>query len=152
MGFAEAPAWSSGAAVFNADLRCQSQRLVVTPHFAMSKTTLDLMDESGDPRRQNNPQMEMVWAVTSAMTTYNRLLVLNGGGRREKRESLELSLDRNVILLKELVPKVSGEDLLIIKETLRDIRNYRRRFPRTDGSNQEQAELAKRILDEVPEV
>jgi hypothetical protein len=96
--------------------------------------------------------MEMVRTVTNATVTHGELLVLNGGGRYEKREKLELSLDRNIILLTKLVPKMQGEDLQIIQSTLRDIRRYRQRFPRTDASNREQAEQAQRILNEIPEV
>lgn len=96
--------------------------------------------------------MEMVWAVTHATTTWSELLSLNGGGRYEKRERLELSLDRNVILMAKVAPKMQGEDLQIIRRTLRDIRDYRRRFPRMDASNREQADQAQRILNEIPEV
>src|SRR5262245_27236350 len=83
------------------------------------KTTLDLMSE-GDPPRGDSPTMEMVTTVTNATATYSELLILNGGGRYEKREGLELSLDRNVILLSRLVPKMQGEDLQIVHQTLRD--------------------------------
>ena len=116
-----------------------------------TKTTLDLMSE-GEPPRDDGPMTEMVTTVTNATTTCAELLILNGGGRYEKRERLELSLDRNVILLAKLVPKMQGEDLQIVQRTLRDIRNYRRRLPRTETSNREQAQEAKRILDEIPEV
>ena len=96
--------------------------------------------------------MEMVTTITNATTAYCELLILNGGGRYEKREGLELSLDGNVILLSKLVPKMQGEDLQIAQRTLRDIRDYRQRFPRANASNREQAEQARRILDEIDEV
>ena len=113
-----------------------------------TKTTVDLMND-GEPPREDSPIIQMVNTVTNATTTYCELLILNGGGRYEKRERLELSLDRNVILLSKLMTKMEGEDLEIIKRTLKDIRDYRRRFPRTDASNQEQAKQAQRILDEI---
>ncbi len=116
-----------------------------------TKTTLDLMNE-GEPPPGHSPTTDMVTTVTNASGTYCELLLLNGGGRYEKRERLELSLDRNVILLGKLVPKMQGEDLQIVQRTLRDIRNYRRRFPRTDASNREQAEQARGVLDAIPEV
>jgi hypothetical protein len=112
------------------------------------KTTLDSMSD-GEPPHEDSPTIEMVTAVTNAMTTHYQLLILNGGGRYEKRERLELSLDRNIILLSKLVPKMQGEDLQIIQNTLRDICGYRQRLPRRDASNREQAEQAQRILDEI---
>jgi hypothetical protein len=114
-----------------------------------TKTTLDLMEESEDPPREDSPTTQMVTAVTNATVTYGELLILNGGGRQQKRESLELSLDRNVILLSRLVPNMRGKDLDIVTRTLRDIREYRGRFPRSDASNREQAEQARKILDEM---
>jgi hypothetical protein len=116
-----------------------------------TKTTLDLMGE-GEPPREDSPMVQMVWAVTHATATWAELLSLNGGGRYEKRERLELSLDRNVILMAKVAPKMQGEDVQIIRRTLRDIRDYRRRFPRTDASNRAQADQAQRILDEIPKV
>ena len=117
----------------------------------MARTTQDLMDD-GEPPREDDLTMQMVTVVTNATVTYGELLILNGGGRYEKREGLELSLDRNVILLAKLVPKMQGEDLQIVQSTLRDIRRYRQRIPRTEASNREQAEQAQRILDEIVEV
>ena len=77
---------------------------------------------------------------------------LNGGGRRLKRESLELSLDRNVILLSRVVNKIEAKDREMVADVLRHIRDYRLRHPRTDASNEEQAQQAKKILDEIPVV
>jgi len=111
---------------------------------------LDL-DELGGPPPEDHPLVEMMTALSNARQTWFELTVLNGGGRRLKRESLELSLDRNVVLLNR-VPKLDGKFLEMVTRTLRDIRDYRRRFPRTDASNLEQAEQAQRILDEIPEV
>jgi hypothetical protein len=117
----------------------------------MSKTTRELMDE-GEPPRKECLTTQMATAVTNAMITRSELLVLNGGGRYEKRESLELSLDRNIVLLSKLARKLQGEDLKTVSETLRDIRDHRRRLPRTDASKQDQAAHAQRILDEIPDV
>ena len=98
---------------------------------------------------EGSPIMEMVTTVTNATTTYAELLILNGGGRYERRERLELNLDRNAILLAKLVPKMKGEDLQIVRCLLRDIRHYRQRFPRIDASNREQAKQAQKILAEI---
>ncbi len=117
-----------------------------------TKVTLDLMDEFGGPPPEDYPLVEMVTALTNAQQTLFELMVLNGGGRRLKRESLELSLDRNVMLLGRVIPKLEGKFLEVVTRTFRDIRDYRRRFPRTDASNQEQSEQAQRMLQKTPDV
>ena len=106
-----------------------------------TRVTLDL-DELGGPPPQDHPLVEMMTALSNARQTWFELTVLNGGGRQLKRESLELSLDRNVVLLGRVIPKLDREFVEMATRTLRDIRDYRRRFPRTDASNQEQAEQA----------
>lgn len=111
-----------------------------------TKVTLDLMDGSGEP---DNPALQMVTTVTNATVTYGELLILNGGGRPQKRESLELNLDRNIVLLAKLVSQIRGEDLDIVTRTLHDIRDYRLRHPRSNASNRKQAEQAQKILDEI---
>ena len=78
--------------------------------------------------------------------------MLHGGGRPLKRESLELSLDRNIVLLGGVMPKLECKLLQVVTRVLRDIRDYRRDVPRTDASNPEQAEKARKILDELLEV
>jgi hypothetical protein len=108
---------------------------------------LDLMDESNEPPHDDSPTVQMVTAVTNATVTYGELLILNGGGRREKREGLELSLDRNVILLGKLLPCLRAEDLEMVTSVLRDIHAYRLHHPRSDPSNREQAEEARRVLE-----
>lgn len=117
-----------------------------------TETTLDLMD-GDEPPPEDNPVLEIVRAITHATTTWGELFILNGGGRYEKRERLELSLDRNVILLGKFMPKTEDEEefLQIARDALRNIRDYRRRFPRRDASNREQAAQAQRILAEVPD-
>ena len=116
-----------------------------------TRVTLDL-DELGGPPPEDHPLVEMMTALSSARQTWFELTVLNGGGRQLKRESLELSLDRNVVLLGRVFPKLDGEFVQMATHTLRDIRDYRRRFPRTDASNQEQAEQARKILNAISEV
>jgi len=96
--------------------------------------------------------LEDLVALTHAHSTYFELMTLTGGGRRLKRESLELSLDRNIVLLGRVIPKLEGKLLEIVTGVLRDIRDYRREFPRTDASNQQQADHAQKILNEIPEV
>lgn len=118
-----------------------------------TRVTLGL-DELGGPPRENHPFIEMATALTHAQTTWCELLVLNGGGRQLKRESLELSLDRNIILLSKAFPKLEEKQQnkfqKIVTDTLRNIRDYRLQHPRTDASNPEQAEQARRILDGIP--
>jgi len=121
------------------------------PRKPPSKVTLDL-DELGGPPPEDHPLLELVTALTHAQATWCELLILNGGVRRLKRESLELSLDRKIVLLGKVMPKLEGEFLEMVRRTLRDIRGYRRDFPRTEASNHEQADKAQRILDEIPEV
>jgi hypothetical protein len=114
-----------------------------------TRVTLDLMDESGKLLRQESPFLEMVTALTHAQTTCHALMRLNGGGRPLTRESLELSLDKNVVLLSRVLPKLEGEDVEMVKGVLREICDYRLRHPRTDASNREQAQEAQRVLDEI---
>jgi hypothetical protein len=66
-----------------------------------------------------------------------------------KQESLELSLDRNIVLLSKIIPKLEGEFLEMMTRTLHDVREYRLRHPRSDASNPEQAEQARKVLDEL---
>ena len=116
-----------------------------------TRVTLDL-GELGGPPPEDPPLVEMQTALTHARETWHTLFMLHGGGRPLKRESLELSLDRNIVILGKVMPKLNEKDLERVRRMLRHIRSYRRDFPRTDASNQEQAEQAKRILDKIPEV
>src|SRR5439155_4612647 len=77
------------------------------------KVTLDL-DELGGPPPEDHPLAEMATALTNAQQRWFELTVLNGGGRRLKRESLELSLDRNVVLLSRVVPQLDGKFLEMV--------------------------------------
>ncbi len=129
-------------------LKPQAQR---TPPKPPTKVTLDL-DELGGPPPEDHPFVEMASALTNAESAWFELMKLNGGGRPLKRESLELSLDRNVILLGRVIKKIEAKDRKMVTDTLRHIRDYRLRHPRADASNQEQAQQAQRILDEIPEV
>ena len=111
------------------------------------------LDELGGPPPEDPPLVEMLIALSHATQTWLKLFMLHGGGRPLKRESLELSLDRNIVLLGRAMSKLEEEKYLeMARRTLREIRSYRRDFPRTNASNQEQAEQAQRILDDVPEV
>ena len=110
------------------------------------------LDQLGGPLPEDHPFVEMANAYTNAHSTWFELMQLNGGGRRLKRESLELSLDRNVILLNRVTMKLEAKDRKMVINMLRHIRDYRLCHPRTDASNEDQARQAKRILDEIPEV
>jgi hypothetical protein len=87
-------------------------------------------DQLGGPPPEDHPVVEMATALTNAQSTWFELMKLNGGGRRLKRESLELSLDRNVILLSRVITKIEARDRKMVTETLRFIRDYRLRHPR----------------------
>ena len=84
--------------------------------------------------------------------TWAELLVLNGGGRLSKREELEASLDRSIIALSKVargLSKLRKQELKSLLDTLRLIQDYRFCFPRTDAVNQELANHAQELLDEL---
>ena len=94
--------------------------------------------------------MRMV--VTNAQMIWSELLVLNGGGRPVKREELETSLDRSILALSKLVKRVKKgkkADLKFVTDTLRSIRDYRVRFPRSNATNHELSEQAQAVLNEL---
>ena len=115
------------------------------------KTARGLQDGSREPPHEDSHTLEMVIVVTNAETTLNQLKILNGGGRPSKRESLEMSLDRNILLLSRLPSSLEKEDRAIVAGILQRIRDYRRLFPRYSPKNQEQADQAKRELDDLQE-
>jgi hypothetical protein len=86
--------------------------------------------------------------LAHAQSTLFELMKLKNGARRLKRESLELSLDRSVILLSGVITKIEAKDRKMVTEMLRRIRDYRLRHRWTDPSIPQ----AQRILDEIPEV
>ena len=115
------------------------------------KTARGLQDELGQPANESESKMEMSIVVTNAQMTWSELLVLNGGGRPVKREELETSLDRSILALSKLegrMKKAKKADLKIVRATLRSIRDYRLRFPRSNPTNHELSEQAQQILDE----
>jgi hypothetical protein len=116
-----------------------------------TRVTLDL-GELGGPPPEDDPLHELIIVLGNAMETWGKLTLLHGGGAPLRRESLELSLDRNIVLLGRLIPKLDGEILNLVIRRLDWFRDYRRQFPRTDASNQEQAQQAQKILDEIPDV
>jgi hypothetical protein len=113
-----------------------------------TKVTLDLMDD-GEPPREDHPLVKAATALKNARTTWFELFRLDGGGRPLKRESLELSLDRNILLLSKALPELPEPLLEGAKITLQYIRDYRLRHPRTDPSNRQQAEEAQKALHEI---
>ena len=115
------------------------------------KTARGLQDEPGQPASEGDSKMEMRMALTNAQMTWSELLVLNGAGRPVKREELETGLDRSILALSKLVgrlKKAKKADLKIVRDTLRSIRDYRLRFPRSNATNHELSEQAQQILDE----
>ena len=115
------------------------------------KIARGLQDDPGQPANESDSKLEMSMVVTNAQMTWSELLVLNGGGRPVKREELETSLDRSILALSKLagrVKKVKKADLKIAMDTLRSIRDYRLRFPRSNARNHELSEQAQQILDE----
>ena len=90
--------------------------------------------------------------LAHAQSTLFELMKLKNGARRLKRESLELSLDRSVILLSGVITKIEAKDRKMVTDMLGHIRDYRLRHRWTNGLNPEQAKQVQRILDEIPEV
>lgn len=92
---------------------------------------------------------EMDAAIGSARAAYSQLRILNSGGIAGDREPLESALDRSVVMLSKLLPNTEGAYLENISRALREIRDYRRLFPRNAASDREQAEQARKILGEL---
>ncbi len=87
--------------------------------------------------------------VTNAKMTWSELLVLNGRGPTAKREELETSLDHSILALRKFAEAnktVKKRNLKIVMDTLRLIREYRLRFPRSDAANQPLAQRAEDVL------
>lgn len=94
---------------------------------------------------------EMDAAIGSARAAYSQLRILNSGGIAG-REPLESALDRSVVMLSKLIPNTEGAYLENISRALREIRDYRRLFPRNAAFDPEQAEQAQKILGELSRV
>jgi len=74
--------------------------------------------------------------VANAKMIWSELVVLNGRGPSVKQEELETNLDRSILALRKFTgpnKKVKKRDLKIVTETLRSIREYRLRFPRSNA-------------------
>jgi len=95
---------------------------------------------------------EIAAAIASARAAYSQLRILNSGGIAGDREPLESTLDRSVLLLNKFITNAQGQDLDIISRALRNIRDYRRLFPRTSASDPEQTEQARSILGELSRI
>lgn len=116
------------------------------------KTARGLQDQPGEPANEGVSKFETYVAVTNARLTWSELLVLNGGGSSSKREDLETSLDRSILMLSNLAARLKksrSKDLKIVVATLLSIRDYRLRFPRSDMSNHGLSERARDILNEL---
>ena len=110
-----------------------------------TKVTLGLMDD-GEPQPDYHPSYEMSEALTDVRRTWSELFMLKGK-RPFKRESLELRLDQNIVLLGKALPGGQGKFVDMATDTLRVIRDYRLRHPRSDASDPKQAAQAKKVLD-----
>ena len=89
--------------------------------------------------------------VTNAKMFWSELVVLNGRGPAIKHEELETSLDRSILALRKFTgpnKKIKKRGLKIVVETLRSIREYRLRFPRSNAANQHLSERAQDLLNE----
>ena len=90
--------------------------------------------------------------VANAKMIWSELVVLNGRGPSVKQEELETSLDRSILALRKFTgpnKKVKKRDLRIVMDTLRSIREYRLRFPRSNAENQRSSERAQEVLSEL---
>ena len=114
------------------------------------KTARGLQDGEGGDKR--DPKLELSTVVTNAQMTWSELLVLNGRGPHVKREELETNLDRSILALRKiarLTKTMKESELKTVMDTLRCIRDYRLRFPRSNAANHKLSERAQEVLDEL---
>jgi hypothetical protein len=99
----------------------------------------------------NEPKLaasEIETVIAAARAAYSQLRTLQAGGIAGDRKPLEAGLDRSIIAISKLIPDAKGEDFKNLNRALRDIRDYRWLFPRTDASDPAAAQQAQRILEE----
>jgi hypothetical protein len=88
-----------------------------------------LFDQPGEPN-EADLQLQVWIAVTNAQMIWSELLVLNGRGRPSKCEELELKLDRQILILTQLLKETKRArlgDPGTIVNTFRVLREYRLR-------------------------
>jgi hypothetical protein len=91
-------------------------------------------------------------AVTNAQMVWSELLVLNGGGRPSEREELEVKLDEQILILSRLLKRIRRAGIGnpgTIMNTLRVLREYRLRFPRSNPANEEMSKPACKVLSSL---
>ena len=121
-----------------------------SPPRPPKKTARGLHD--GEPPNDAGSELDLNVVVTNAKMIWSELVVLNGRGPPVKQEELEMSLDRSILALGKFAgpnKKVKKRDLKLVMDTLRSIREYRLRFPRSNAENQLLSERAEFALNEL---
>jgi hypothetical protein len=116
------------------------------------KTARDLLDGAGQPGGAGDVTQKVISVTTYTCGTWSELMKLNGGGRPRIRESLEVELDGEIVLLADLAQSAIGADHKIVIDWLNLLRDYRGRHPRLNPSNPEQAQQAQEMLHAAPQV
>ena len=112
------------------------------------KTARGLQDGEGGGK--GDSKLELSTVVTNAKMTWSELLVLNGRGPDVKSEELEMSLDRSILALRKIArlkKRIRESEFQTLMDTLRCIRDYRLRFPRSNAANRKLSQRAQEILD-----
>ncbi len=115
------------------------------------RTARSLDDQPKEPAGEADLQLQVWMAVTNAQMVWSELLVLNGGGRPSKCEELEVKLDGQILILSRLLKRMKRTrlgDSGTITNTLRLLREYRLRFPRSNPTD-EMSKEACRVLSSL---
>lgn len=117
-----------------------------------TRTARGLHDQPEEPVDESDLHLQVWMAVTNAQMVWSELLVSNGGGRPSKREELEVKLDRQILILSQLLKRIKRArlgDPSAIMNTLRILREYRLRFPRSNPAKEEMSKQACKVLNSL---
>lgn len=116
------------------------------------RTARGLDDQPEEPACEADLPLQIWIAVTNAQMVWSELLVLNGRGPPGKSEELEVKLDGQILILSRLLKRIKRAGLgdpETIMDTLRVLREYRHRFPRSNPANEEMSEQACKVLNSL---
>jgi hypothetical protein len=122
------------------------------PKASASRTAKEDCSWSKDGEGRGDSKLELSTVVTNAKMTWSELLVLNGRAPDAKREALETSLDHSILALRKtarLKKRIKESEFQTVMDTLRCIRDYRLRFPRSNAANHKLSVRAQVVLDEL---